>query len=56
MRWGELVNRLVPWAERVRFTGSGTEATLLALRLARAFTGKPKVIRFAATSTAGTTA
>lgn len=46
VRWAELVNRLVPCAERVRFTASGTEATHLALRLARAFTGKPKVIRF----------
>lgn len=40
------VIRLVPTAERVRFTGSGTEATLLALRLARAFTGRPKIVRF----------
>jgi len=46
VRWAELVTRLVPCAERVRFTGSGTEASHLALRLARAFTGKPKVIRF----------
>jgi glutamate-1-semialdehyde 2,1-aminomutase len=46
VRWAELVNRLIPCAERVRFTGSGTEASHLALRLARAFTGKPKVIRF----------
>ena len=46
VRWAELVNRLVPCAERVRFTASGTEASHLALRLARAFTGKTKVIRF----------
>src|SRR5258705_1959232 len=46
VRWAELVNRLVPCAERVRFTNSGTEASHLALRLARAITGKPKVIRF----------
>jgi len=46
VRWAELVNRLIPCAERVRFTASGTEASHLALRLARAFTGKPKVIRF----------
>ena len=44
--WAELVNRLIPCAERVRFTASGTEASHLALRLARAFTGKLKVIRF----------
>ena len=39
--------RLVPSAERVRFTSSGTEATLLALRLARAATGRGKVIKLA---------
>jgi glutamate-1-semialdehyde 2,1-aminomutase len=44
--WAELVMRLIPSAERVRFTSSGTEATLMAVRLARAFTGKPKLIRF----------
>jgi len=44
--WGELVIRLIPSAERVRFTSSGTEATLLALRLARAATGRSKVIKF----------
>ena len=46
VRWGELVKQLVPCAERVRFTSSGTEANLMGLRLARAFTGKPKVVRF----------
>jgi glutamate-1-semialdehyde 2,1-aminomutase len=46
VRWAELVQRLIPSAERVRFTASGTEASHLALRLARAFTGKPKVVRF----------
>jgi glutamate-1-semialdehyde 2,1-aminomutase len=45
LRWGELVQRLMPSAERVRFTSSGTEATLLALRLARAFTGRTKIVR-----------
>jgi glutamate-1-semialdehyde 2,1-aminomutase len=46
VRWAALVRRLVPSAERVRFTASGTEATLMALRLARAFTGRPKILRF----------
>ena len=46
VRWAELVQRLIPCAERVRFTASGTEASQLALRLARAYTGKPKVLRF----------
>ena len=47
VEWAELVQRLIPSAERVRFTVTGTEATHLALRIARAFTGKPKVVRFA---------
>jgi glutamate-1-semialdehyde 2,1-aminomutase len=38
---------MVPCAERVRFTSSGTEATMMALRLARAFTGRDRVIKFA---------
>jgi glutamate-1-semialdehyde 2,1-aminomutase len=46
IEWGELVKRLVPSAETVRFTSSGTEATLMALRLARIFTGRPKVLKF----------
>ncbi|MFL5339346.1 MAG: aspartate aminotransferase family protein [Gemmataceae bacterium] len=46
IEWGELVKRLVPSAERVRFTSSGTEATLMALRLARLFTGRAKVLKF----------
>ena len=46
VRWAELVRELVPSAERVRFTMSGTEATHLALRLARAATGQPKVVKF----------
>ena len=37
---------MVPCAERVRLTNSGTESTLLAIRLGRAFTGKPKMLRF----------
>ncbi len=47
LEWAELIQQMVPSAERVRFTSSGTEATLLALRVARAYTGKPMVIRFA---------
>ena len=44
--WAELVQQLVPCAERVRFVNSGTEATLLALRLARAFTSRHRILRF----------
>ena len=42
---GEQIQRMVPCAGKVRFTGSGTESTLLAIRLARAFTGKQKIVR-----------
>src|SRR3989304_24544 len=46
VQWGELVQGMVPCAEQVRFVNSGTEAISLALRLARAFTGRSRVIRF----------
>lgn len=46
VRWAKLVTELVPCAEKVRFTSSGTEANLMALRLSRAFTGKQKIVRF----------
>jgi glutamate-1-semialdehyde 2,1-aminomutase len=46
VRWAEAVLKLMPRAERVRFVGSGTEATLLAIRLARAATGKDKIVKF----------
>ena len=38
--------RMVPSAEAVRFTNSGSEATMLALRLARAYTGRDKFLKF----------
>ncbi|MBM3932918.1 MAG: aspartate aminotransferase family protein [SAR202 cluster bacterium] len=46
IRWGQLVKDLVPCAEKVRFTNSGTEATMMAFRICRAFTGKSKIIKF----------
>ena len=46
LKWGQLVKLLIPSAERVRFTSSGTEANLMAIRLARAFTAKNKLMRF----------
>lgn len=46
LQWGQLIKKMVPCAERVRPTNSGTEATLLALRLARAFTQRSKILRF----------
>jgi glutamate-1-semialdehyde 2,1-aminomutase len=44
--WARAIQRLLPSAERVRFTSSGTEATLMAVRLARAFTGRQTILRF----------
>ena len=42
----ELVCDMVPSAEMVRFVNSGTEATMSALRLARAYTGRDKIVKF----------
>ncbi|MFD5395648.1 glutamate-1-semialdehyde 2,1-aminomutase [Streptomyces sp. NPDC127097] len=42
----EIVARIEP-VEQVRLVSSGTEATMSAIRLARGFTGRPKVIKFA---------
>jgi glutamate-1-semialdehyde 2,1-aminomutase len=47
IEWGEWVRKLVPSAEKLRFVNSGTEATLMALRLARIFTNRPRVLKFA---------
>jgi glutamate-1-semialdehyde 2,1-aminomutase len=44
--WGQHVQRLIRSAERMRFVASGTEATMMALRLARLFTGKPRLLKF----------
>jgi glutamate-1-semialdehyde 2,1-aminomutase len=45
IKWGQLVQQIVPSAEAVKFTSSGTESTMLAIRLARAFTGKDRLIK-----------
>ena len=42
----ERICRMVPSAEAVRFTNTGSEATMLALRLARAQTGRTKFLKF----------
>ena len=44
-RWAEAIQRLIPSAEKVRFTSSGTEATMMAVRLARAATGRDRLLR-----------
>ena len=43
---GELIVSAMPSIERLRFVSSGTEATMSALRVARAFTGRSKIIKF----------
>src|SRR5688572_20673101 len=43
---GEAVRALVPSMERVRFVSSGTEAAMSAIRVARAFTGRDRIIKF----------
>ncbi len=47
LNWADWVIKLVPSAEKVRFVNSGTEATLMALRISRIVSGKTKVIKFA---------
>ena len=44
-RWAQAIQRLIPSAEKVRFTSSGTEATMMAVRLARAATGRDRLLR-----------
>jgi glutamate-1-semialdehyde 2,1-aminomutase len=46
VRWAEKVVELVPSAELVRFTASGTESTLLAMRVARGYTQKNTILKF----------
>ena len=43
----EQINRTFPSVERVRLVSSGTEACMTALRVARGFTGRPGVVKFA---------
>jgi len=45
LAWAELLQESIPSAERVRFVNSGTEATLLAYRLAQAHTGRSKLVK-----------
>ena len=42
----ELVCKLVPSMEKVRMVSSGTEATMSAIRLARGYTGRDKIVKF----------
>ena len=47
IEWAELIQELVPSAEMIRFCCSGTEATMYAVRLARAFTGRKTILKIA---------
>jgi glutamate-1-semialdehyde 2,1-aminomutase len=42
----ELVKELTGWVDKVRMTVSGTEATMHAMRIARAYTGRDKIVKF----------
>jgi glutamate-1-semialdehyde 2,1-aminomutase len=46
VKMAELITKLVPSIEMVRMVNSGTEATMSAIRLARAYTGKDRIIKF----------
>jgi glutamate-1-semialdehyde 2,1-aminomutase len=46
LEMAELVNKLVPSMEQVRLNSSGTEATMSAIRTARGFTGRDKIVKF----------
>jgi glutamate-1-semialdehyde 2,1-aminomutase len=46
IEWARLVLDLIPSAEKIRFVNSGTEATHMAIRLARTFTGKSRIVKF----------
>lgn len=46
IKMAELVQRMVPNVDRVRMVNSGTEACMSAVRVARGFTGKEKIIKF----------
>jgi glutamate-1-semialdehyde 2,1-aminomutase len=47
VRMAELLHESVPSVAKVRMTNSGTEATMSAVRLARGFTGRAKIVKFA---------
>ena len=42
----ETIKKMVPCAEMVRFTNSGTESTMAAIKVARGYTGKKKILKF----------
>ena len=46
VRLAELLTARVPTVEHVRFTNSGSEAVMMAIKAARAYTGRPKIAKF----------
>ncbi len=46
VKWGDLVTKLVPSADKVRFVNSGTEAVMMAFRMARTHSSNTKVVKF----------
>ncbi len=46
VKLAELIVHLIPSVQKVRLVSSGTEATMSALRLARAYTGRSKIVKF----------
>ena len=47
LEWAERICKLIPCAEKIEFILSGSEADMLIARLARAFTGRSKILKFA---------
>ncbi len=47
LEWADRICAIVPGAEKVRFTSSGTETGMLAIRVARAWTGRTRIVQFA---------
>ncbi len=45
-RLARMISEAVPCAEKIRLQNSGTEATMGAIRIARAYTGKPRILKF----------
>ena len=46
IEWAELIKSMVPTAERVEFFACGQEANMMGIRIARAFTGRARVLKF----------
>ena len=46
VEWAELIKSMMPWMEKVEFFACGNEANMMAVRLARLFTGRKKVLRY----------